>query len=222
MLAILLPILAVLLGLTLALLFKPAVNNGIKLLLSFSGSFLLSVIIFEFLPEVYIEGYSNIGIFIMAGLLVQLLLEFGSKGAEHGHIHHKSGSDFPILLFISLCLHSIIEGFPLAENPELLYGVIVHKVPIAVIISAFLLSSQMSVLKIVIFLALFALMTPFGVLLISQLEFLENYTQQVNAFVVGVLLHVSTTILFESSKNHQFNASKFAVIIIGILIAYFL
>ncbi|EAQ37871.1 ZIP zinc transporter [Dokdonia sp. MED134] len=222
MLAIILPIIAVLIGLTFALIFKPAVNNGIKLLLSFSGAFLLSVVIFEFLPEVYSSNNSNIGIFIMLGLLIQIILEFGSKGAEHGHVHHKDEGTFPILLFISLCLHSLIEGFPLAENQDLLYGVIVHKIPIAVILSAFLLNSKMSTIQTSIFLIIFACMTPLGAFLKTQSSFLETYSSAVNALVVGVLLHVSTTILFESSKNHQFNATKLGVILIGIVIAYFL
>lgn len=222
MLAIFLPIIAVILGLSVALIFKPAVNNSIKLLLSFSGAFLLSVIIFEFLPEVYEGDIENIGIFIMAGLLIQIVLEFGSKGAEHGHVHQKDEGSFPVLLFISLCLHSIIEGFPLAENQDLLYGVVIHKIPIAVIISAFLLNSKVSKIKASAFLIVFALMTPLGAFLKAQLPFLQTYSIQVNAFVVGVLLHVSTTILFESSKNHQFNASKLGVIVLGILIAYFL
>ncbi len=222
MLAIILPIIAVLIGLTFALIFKPAVNNGIKLLLSFSGAFLLSVVIFEFLPEVYGSNNSNIGIFIMLGLLIQIILEFGSKGAEHGHVHHKDEGTFPILLFISLCLHSLIEGFPLAENQDLLFGVIVHKIPIAVILSAFLLNSKMSTIQTSIFLIIFACMTPLGAFLKTQSSLLETYSSELNALVVGVLLHVSTTILFESSKNHQFNATKLGVILIGIIIAYFL
>ncbi|AWH72820.1 ZIP family metal transporter [Dokdonia sp. Dokd-P16] len=222
MLAIILPILAVIIGFTIALIFKPIVNNSIKLLLSFSGAFLLSVIIFEFLPEVYSESTNNVGIYIMAGLLVQILLEFGSKGAEHGHMHHQDKGSFPFLLFVSLCLHSVIEGFPIADNQDLLYGVVIHKIPIAIIISAFLFNSKMSNLNSSIFLILFGLMTPIGAFLKSQFIFLQEYSTYVNAFVVGVLLHVSTTILFESSKNHQFNASKLAVILLGIIIAYFL
>ena len=222
MLAIILPIIAVIIGFTIALIFKPVVNNSIKLLLSFSGAFLLSVNIFEFLPEVYNESTNNIGIYIMAGLLVQILLEFGSKGAEHGHMHHQDQGSFPFLLFVSLCLHSIIEGFPIADNQDLLYGVVIHKIPIAIIISAFLFNSKMSNIKSGIFLVLFGLMTPIGAFLKSQLLFLQEYSTYVNAFVVGVLLHVSTTILFESSKDHQFNASKFTVILLGIIIAYFL
>lgn len=153
---------------------------------------------------------------------MQIILEFASKGAEHGHVHHKDESSFPWTLFISLYIHSIIEGFPLSQNQDLLYGVVIHKIPIAIIISVFLLHSKMSKSNASLFLIFFALMTPLGAFLGNVLPILKDYSSQVNAFVVGVLLHVSTTILFESSKNHQFNASKLAVIILGIIIAYFL
>ncbi|MEI6854394.1 MAG: zinc/iron permease, partial [Bacteroidota bacterium] len=35
------------------------------------------------------------------------------------------------------------------------------------------------------------------------------------AVVVGIFLHISTTILFESDENHGFNLKKFAVIVLG-------
>jgi ZIP family zinc transporter len=34
--------------------------------------------------------------------------------------------------------------------------------------------------------------------------------------LVGILLHVSTTILFESEEGHRFNIYKFASILLGI------
>lgn len=222
MIAIIFPIMAVLIGTIVAIIFKPNVTEGVKLLLSFSGAFLLSILVFEILPEVYKDGHQNSGLFVMAGLLLQIILEFGSKGAEHGHIHHKNNTNFPWTLFISLCIHAFIEGFPLAENDRILYGVFVHKIPIAVIIATFLLNSKMPRSKSIIFLLLFALMTPLGAFTKAQMPILQEYSVMINAFVVGVLLHVSTTILFESSKNHQFNASKLGVIILGIIIAYFI
>jgi hypothetical protein len=39
------------------------------------------------------------------------------------------------------------------------------------------------------------------------------------AVVIGIFLHISTTILFESSENHRFNLQKFVVIILGTLMA---
>lgn len=219
---LLLPLAAVGLGLLIALVFKPAVSASVKILLSFSGAFLLAITVFDFLPEIYEEADDYVGIFIMLGLLLQILLEFGSKGAEHGHIHQKSDTRFPLLLFFSLCAHSFIEGFPLADNQELLYGVVVHKFPIAIIISAFLLNAQLPKVQIFFFLAGFAVMTPLGAFAKAYVPILQSYSLYINAFAVGVLLHVATTILFESSKNHQFNASKFLAILAGIVLAYFI
>lgn len=219
---ILLPLAAVGIGLLVALIFKPAITNGVKLLLSFSGAFLLAVTVFEFLPEVYEQPDKYVGLCIMLGLLMQLVLEFGSKGAEHGHIHHKSDKKFPALLFFSLCAHSFIEGFPLADNQEMLYGVVVHKIPIAIIVSAFLLRAELPKIQTFIFLIGFAMMTPLGAFAKAYIPILQEYSLYINAFAVGVLLHVATTILFETSNNHQFNASKLMAIIAGVILAYFI
>lgn len=219
---IILPIVAVVLGFVIALFIKSTAST-IKLLLSFSGAFLLSITVFEFLPSVYSHGLEGIGIFIMAGILLQIILEFLSKGAEHGHLHPlENNNAFPWALFFGLCAHSLLEGFPLQHNHHLLYGVVIHKIPIAVIISAFLLQSDLSKKKVVFFLCVFALMTPLGSVLQTHTSIFQNYEVYVNAVVIGIFLHISTTILFESSKNHQFNASKMISIILGITVAYFL
>ncbi|MBK5193793.1 MAG: ZIP family metal transporter [Flavobacteriaceae bacterium] len=218
-----LPLLSVLLGYLVALFIKPSTSIAFKLLLSFSGAYLLSVTVFNLLPEVYQSGVSNIGVFIMFGLLVQILLEFLSKGVEHGHFHFDANtSKFPLILLISLCIHSFLEGFPLNNSDHLLHGVVIHKIPVAAILSAFLLHSRISKLKVFLFLIIFALMTPLGSYIQSHFEPLARYSLYINAMVIGIFLHVSTTILFESSKNHKFNASKLGAIVLAILLAYFL
>lgn len=215
------PIIAVALGYLIVLLFKPKHNRSLKLLLAFSGSFLLSITVFDFLPEVYNSFDKPIGLFIMIGILLQIILEFFSKGAEHGHVHiDKSSIDFPWLLFISLSIHSILEGIPIEAHDHLIYGVIIHKLPVAIILSTFFLASNLSRSKSIMFLLLFALMTPLGVFLSMQFQFFENYYYEVSALVIGIFLHISTTILFESSEGHKFNLAKLSTIILGIIIAY--
>ncbi|PZD77027.1 ZIP family metal transporter [Mesonia sp. K7] len=216
-----LPIIAVIAGFVIAYFLK-ANNATVKLLLSFSGALLLSITVFEFLPETYQNYTPVIGLLIMTGILLQIFLEFLSKGAEHGHLHHdESQKRFPVLLFISLCIHALLEGFPIADNKHLLYGVVIHKIPIAVIITSFLMHSKIKKTQIAFFLLVFALMTPLGSLLqqVSALSEIKNY---LNAIVIGIFLHVSTTILFEASKNHQFNLSKILTIVAGIVVAYLL
>ena len=78
------PIYAIMIGVVIAFLIKKQKSLYTKLLLSFSGAFLLALTLFDLLPEVYdhLEPKQT-GFFIMCGILLQIILEFFSKGAEH-------------------------------------------------------------------------------------------------------------------------------------------
>tara|TARA_R110002020_G_scaffold466202_1_gene688482 strand:- start:48726 stop:49397 length:672 start_codon:yes stop_codon:yes gene_type:complete len=218
----LLPILAVLLSFTFVLIVKPKNRESIKLLLAFSGAFLLALTIFELFPEVYKNADpKTVGIFVMLGILFQIFLEFFSKGAEHGHVHlHSDSSHFPWLLFISLSVHSLLEGLPIEKHHTILYGILVHKVPIAIILSIFLINSKIKPIHSVFFIVLFSIMTPLGSFMASHVKMVDTYYTGITALVIGVFLHISTVILFESSEGHKFNLRKMLVIIFGIAIAY--
>ncbi|NNK82973.1 MAG: ZIP family metal transporter [Flavobacteriaceae bacterium] len=219
-----LPISAVIIGFLIVTLSKNTTIKNIKLLLAFSGAFLLSLTVFDLLPEVYEHlDVKKTGLFIMVGILLQVILEFFSKGAEHGHIHiHKNSTLFPWLLFISLCLHAFLEGFPLHQHNDMVYGVIVHKIPIAILITSYLYQSDFKSFHILVFLILFGLMTPLGTFISNTAEISLEYLYIINAIVIGIFLHISTTILFESSEGHKFNLSKILVIIVAVAIAYFM
>ena len=68
----------------------------------------------------------------------------------------------------------------------------------------------------------FALMTPLGTIASEQLPFLSDYHKEITAIVVGILFHISSTIIFESNEGHKFNLFKLSVIFLGILLAYFI
>ena len=217
----LLLIASVLTGVLVVLILKPS-KKIVRLLLAFSGAYLLSVAILHLLPEVYNEASNTdvMGICILGGVILQSLLESFSKGAEHGHIHvHSNGRTFPRLLFLSLCIHSFTEGLPIYHSGDnLLWAIIVHKIPIAIILTIFLVNSNFSKKTIGIFLSVFALMSPFGVLLSDKIIFFELYSSEITAVIIGFFLHISTIILFESSENHNFNLHKFLAITSGILL----
>lgn len=216
------PIYAVLLGVLLVVLFKQKRTFYTKLLLSFSGAFLLALTLFDLLPEVYehLEGKKT-GLYIMCGILLQIILEFFSKGAEHGHLHiHKDQTAFPWLLFISLCIHSFLEGFPIHQHNDMVYGVLIHKIPIATLITAFLFQSRYSKLQIFAFLSIFAAMTPLGTTISNNVSWVSDYIYIINAIVIGIFFHISTVILFESGEGHKFNLKKLIAIIAGIGIAF--
>jgi len=225
MIEYILPVVAVLFGFLLVYFIRPSSQFGIKLLLSFSGGFLLSITIFNLLPEIFEdhEHAKSTGLFVMSGILLQIFLEFFSKGAEHGHVHSGSKSDvFPSLLFVSLFVHAVLEGFPIHNTHGLLAGIIIHKIPVAMIISLFLLKSAYSKSTITVFLVLFAFATPTGSFIADNFKIVTHYYTQITAVVVGIFLHISTTILFESNEGHKFNIAKMATIMAAIVMAYFI
>jgi zinc transporter ZupT len=219
-----LPILAVVLSFLFVYFTKPKNQKNIKLLLAFSGAFLLALTCFELLPEVYESSKPKIvALFILAGILLQILLESFSKGAEHGHLHlDLTKNTFPIVLFLSLALHAFIEGLPITDEGNIIYAILIHKVPVAIILSIFLLNSNLKFIFSIFFILLFSLMTPLGSLLATESSFIASYSTELTALAIGVFLHISTVVLFESAQGHSFNLQKLIVILIGFGLAYFL
>lgn len=229
-----LPLLSVILGYIIAIFFRPKSKHNLKLLLAFSGAFLLSLTVMHLLPEVYEadlhhaaehhhEHSSAIGIYIMIGIVFQIILEYFSKGAEHGHVHgHDKMEAIPWLLFFSLCLHALLEGMPISNHNHLAYGIAIHHFPIAIILTTFFSNAQLNKKAIFFFMMVFAFMTPLGTILSESLPFLKEYYAQISGIVIGILFHISSTIIFESSEGHKFNLAKLSVIVLGIIMAYFI
>lgn len=211
----LLPIFAVFIGSLLIYLWRPKDLRSIKLFLAFSGAFLLGTTITSLIPSVFTNGNEDISYWILAGIIIQIMLEQLSKGAEHGHIH-TSEKRIPLTLVTGLYLHALIEGFPIHRHNDLLWAIIIHKLPIAMLLTLAIWQTKFKFSKKVIILIGFAIMTPLGSYLNFYTPILQPYSLHITALVVGVLLHISTTILFESSENHNFNISKLLVIVIGL------
>lgn len=222
----LIPLLAVLAGYAVANFFKPKNKKTVKLMLAFSGSFLLSLTTVHLLPSVYSgqhqEGHhvlSYIGIYIMAGIVIQIVLEYFSQGAEHGHVHQQNHHHIPWLLFISLCLHAFLEGFPVSRHSELAWGIAIHHFPIVIILTAFFKQAKIPNNVVLALMVIFALATPLGTYISESVALLGNYYHQISAVVVGMLFHISSTIIFESNEGHKFNVGKLLAILSGIAIA---
>lgn len=216
-----------------SVLFLKISNPTLKLILSFSGAYLFGITVMHLIPEVYSTGDHQIGVYILIGFLLQILMEFFSEGIEHGHIHihHHAGKAFPTTMMIALSVHSFLEGMPLADlnaqhgsdhfnKNSLLVGIIMHNIPIAIALMTMLLQSHISKRNSLFWLFVFALMTPLGtfsayLLGSNMIADMSQYSDKIMAIVIGIFLHISTTILFESSENHRFNLVKFAVILLG-------
>lgn len=212
---------------------KSPSTRFLKLLLSFSGAYLFAISALHLMPEVYTSKGGGIGAWIMLGFFLQIILELFSEGIEHGHIHvhhHHAHSAFPLTMMLSLSLHSFLEGMPLSAVVEhqhhnhtshsLLYGIMLHHIPVAFALMSMLSASGISKTKSIFYLSIFALMGPLGaitgmLLHQNEISFIAAYSDEITAIVIGIFLHISTTILFESSSDHRFNIYKMLAIITG-------
>ncbi|MFC2101688.1 ZIP family metal transporter [Bacteroidota bacterium] len=217
-------------------LFSHENTRVLKLLLAFSGAFLIGITFLNLIPEVYEDPVEYIGLFVLLGFLLQLFLELLTRGAEHGHEHdcdncHKEDHISPVLLMLGLCIHAFLEGMPIVPSfdPEtrniLVTGIIIHNIPISLALITLFLHYGMKRGKALGLLLLFSLMTPIGSMVSrfiqeATLQDISHYFNYAMALVIGIFLHVSTSILFETEENHQYNLRKFLTVILGLAVAF--
>ncbi|HRE67800.1 MAG TPA: ZIP family metal transporter [Cyclobacteriaceae bacterium] len=220
-------------------------GTNFKLVLVFAGAYLFAITVTHILPDLYREhgDMALIGLFVLAGFFLQQLLEYFTSGIEHGHIHthdhnhehhhhHTHHQASALVLLVALCVHAFLEGSMLAQ-PEVmgigysvnavLLGIALHRAPAAFALMTVLASQLHSKAKAIPHLIIFSLAAPIGLLVSSYFAESKVITETgmiyLYALVSGNFLHISTTIVFESSPEHRFNAKKLAVAIAGALLA---
>jgi zinc transporter ZupT len=214
-------------------LFRKDDQHVLKLLLAFSGAFLIGISFLKLIPEVFSSSAKYVGLFVMLGFMIQLVLELITEGAEHGHKHAHSDDEkaSPFLLLIGLCIHSFLEGMPIVGafttgiQHTLVIGIVIHNIPISLTLMSLFLHYGLSRRRALFFLAVFALMTPLGSILSNLIHevsaaALAIYFNYALAIVIGIFLHVSTSILFETGEHHRYNLQKFITVCIGIAVAF--
>jgi hypothetical protein len=205
-------------------------DRSLKILLSFSGAFLFGLTILHFLPDLFIDYEPSYGLFILIGFSIQLILEFLTQGIDHGHIQKGHIQKIKLPTLVGLFLHALFEATPLASNhvhegtenhfhESFFLGLILHKLPVAIVFGSMLKHYLGRNTKSFFILALFSLMAPLGLLLSDSIPFFQEYQHYFMAIVIGIFLNISTTILFEISENHKFNMVKFISIVVGFSIA---
>lgn len=216
---------------------KISLTHNLKFLLSFSGAFLFTICILHLIPELYFNWSKSIGFFILGGFFLQLILENFSKGIEHGHTHSRVDSGtFPFSVFVSLLVHSFVEGMALVEvhhhsdvththtyNVPLLIGISIHNIPVTMVLLGLMIREKITFKTQLVSLLFFAASAPIG------LFFANHFNEKIFsagvtfnfllAISVGIFLHISTTILFETSEKHHYNYKKMAAILVGVFIA---
>ena len=213
--------------------FKLDDQKRLKLLLAFSGAFLMGISFIKLIPEVF-EGPSRFaGLFVLVGFSIQLILELITEGAEHGHRHeHAEGERVaPFLLLTGLCIHAFLEGMPIVKNVDpsirrsLVIGIVLHNIPISITLISLFVHYCCTKRRAFIFLTVFALMTPLGSIVSSLIPYaisasMDLFYKYVLAIVVGIFLHVATSILFETGENHKYNLQKFITVCFGLAVSF--
>jgi zinc transporter ZupT len=142
----------------------------------------------------------------------------------------------------SLWIHAFIEGMPFGadahvhaedvtaaahghehhdHNNPLLLGISMHKITEAFVLASLFLHAGVKKAKAWFLLVLFACIAPLGaafhLFVDSQGWDVDGwwYTAMIGV-LIGILLHVSTIILFESEEGHSFNWKKFVMVLLGI------
>jgi len=229
--------------------FPPEDGRWLKIALAFSGAYLFTITIIHLLPEVLINSPDPrvVGYWILAGFFLQLVLELFSHGIEHGHIHpHKNHNhahgigSMPFLLLASLFIHSFLEGSILVEGNaqhhhghdhghssstfySVLIGIAIHHIPAAFALMSVLLTRLGSFTKAFLWLLIFAIGAPLGIffsnVILHEGAFEGTLYTALTGLVAGNFLHISTTILFETSPEHRFNRNKIVATLLGLLLA---
>lgn len=202
----------------------------------FGGAFLFASCFINLVPHMFLGQppyrfvtphlHFKIAAAVMVGYFIQLLLERLTHGVEHGHTHWGSNGRQAIgALLAGLCIHAFLEGMPMVDmdgdiHQGLLYGIVLHNIPIALVLVAFFMGNGYGFWRSLALLTLFAVMTPLGSLcglyLIPENEVLQSLVMGV---VVGILLHVSVSILF--GNHNSFAWSKLLLILLAFAAAYF-
>jgi zinc and cadmium transporter len=204
----------------------------VKVLNAFTGAYLIALVMLHLLPDLYEPepGVTLrpllIGGFILFGFFLQIAMDSISMGIEHGHAHELHGR-MAYGILAGLCIHAFVEALALGRSPEhqtahdlaahhfLLVSIVVHNYPISIALLGMLLQSGMKKTSALACLGLFAIMAPIG-MFVSTHTGLAVYSHYLMAIVIGIFMHISTTILFESEDHHKFPVGKMVAVIVGL------
>lgn len=191
--------------------------NILKLVLAFSGSYIFGITVLHLLPELYELHFPNTGMYILAGFVLQIGLEYFSQGIEHGHIHKLHAHNdrqrigLAVSIMIGLSVHCFLEGMPVFVYDELhqqlthstlheghshgassqnylLYGILLHKIPAAFALVLLLLLADFSVITTAILLVVYSSMAPLGAFVAWWLKSIDGFNAEFFAIVTSIVI----------------------------------
>ena len=185
-----------------------------------------------------------IGFLLQGGL--EYMSQGIEHGHFHAHEHDEHCEDpnlkirLPWMALISLSLHAALESMPVVGGHEhhaghvhgplaldlvdwgLMIGLVLHKVPVSMVLMAMMVESHVPRRQAWLVLVFFGLAPLAGMVIFEGLlhwlpsELMVSFPGMMQAMVVGILLHIGTTVLFEAGEGHAFNKKKFLATCLGL------
>lgn len=133
---------------------------------------------------------------------------------HHNHHHNHHGHE-----------HVDYSANESAVSDKFLSAILMHKIPVTLMLSLFLLSVRVKALFYFILIGVFAIMTPFGMLIgeeLMRVPSINKYKFYFLALSSGMLLHIITSILFEHGHSKKETNLHILLIVAGITIGVIL
>ena len=187
--------------------------------------------------------YLLIGFLIQ--IILELFSRGVEHGHVHGHEHNHEGrleitNKVIYTLFFGLCVHAFIEGIPLfiieeahhhghthahasqgAFSTVFFWAIVSHKIPVAIVLMLFFISAKIKKSTALILFFTFAFMTPLGGLtgtFLQDQNWFDSLSVNLLAITSGMLLHITTLLIFEEYHNNKDKVKNIFLIIGGILL----
>ncbi len=195
------------------------------------GAYLLLGFVFQIFLELFSKG-----------------IEHGHVHHHAGEKHYSINKTL-VSMFFGLCVHSLIEGIPLfildaAEShvghghghshsvvhategfsTVFFWAILGHKIPVAVVLMLFLIQSKLKKSTMIWLFILFASMSPIGGIIglsMDNAAAVNELSSILLAVTTGMLIHVTTLLVFEEYHNQKEKIKNIVLIIVGLVLGIF-